>query len=29
LWDMLGRLRGLKNQCFFGTLTERAAELYA
>lgn len=29
IWEMLETLRGLKNQCFFGTITERAAELYA
>jgi uncharacterized protein (TIGR04255 family) len=29
LWPMLERLRALKNQCFFGALTERAAELYS
>ena len=28
-WSTLDRLRELKNQCFFGTLTERAVELYA
>ena len=28
LWVILERLRDLKNRCFFGTLTERAAELY-
>ncbi len=29
LWDRLDRLRDLKNRCFFGAITERAAELYA
>ncbi len=28
LWVILEQLRALKNQCFFGSLTERAAELY-
>jgi len=28
LWDVLEHLRKLKNQCFFGSLTERAVELY-
>lgn len=28
IWDILGKLRQLKNRCFFGTLTEAAAELY-
>lgn len=28
LWNILERLRKLKNQCFFGSLTERAMELY-
>ena len=28
LWTVLERLRELKNRCFFGTITERAAELY-
>jgi uncharacterized protein (TIGR04255 family) len=28
LWDILEKLRQLKNRCFFGTLTEAAAELY-
>ncbi|MGH8646161.1 MAG: TIGR04255 family protein [Gammaproteobacteria bacterium] len=28
LWAILEHLRALKNQCFFGSLTERAAELY-
>ena len=28
LWTILERLRELKNRSFFGTITERAAELY-
>jgi len=28
LWTTLERLRELKNRSFFGTITERAAELY-
>lgn len=28
LWNVLEHLRKLKNQCFFGSLTERAVELY-
>lgn len=28
LWGILEHLRTLKNRCFFGSLTERAAELY-
>lgn len=28
LWNILERLRELKNRSFFGTITERAAELY-
>lgn len=28
LWVILEHLRALKNQCFFGSLTERAAKLY-
>ncbi|MCI0537162.1 MAG: TIGR04255 family protein [Verrucomicrobiales bacterium] len=28
LWIILDQLRQLKNRCFFGSLTERAAELY-
>lgn len=28
LWAILEQLRHLKNRCFFGSLTERAAELY-
>ncbi len=28
LWDILEHLRVLKNQCFFGSLTEQAVELY-
>lgn len=28
MWAILERLRELKNRCFFGTLTEQAAELY-
>ncbi|MGH8607627.1 MAG: TIGR04255 family protein [Gammaproteobacteria bacterium] len=28
LWVILEHLRALKNRCFFGSLTERAAELY-
>ena len=28
LWAILERLRELKNRSFFGTITERAAELY-
>jgi uncharacterized protein (TIGR04255 family) len=28
VWNTLHRLRDLKNECFFGTITERAAELY-
>lgn len=28
LWHVLEHLRKLKNQCFFGSLTERAVELY-
>lgn len=28
LWNILNDLRELKNRCFFGTLTERALELY-
>lgn len=28
LWPILEGLRELKNRCFFGTITERAAELY-
>lgn len=28
VWNTLRRLRDLKNECFFGTITERAAELY-
>ena len=28
IWNNLERLRQLKNRCFFGTITERAAELY-
>jgi uncharacterized protein (TIGR04255 family) len=28
VWGILDRLHDLKNQCFFGTITERAAELY-
>lgn len=28
LWNILEHLRKLKNQCFFGSLTERAMELY-
>jgi uncharacterized protein (TIGR04255 family) len=28
IWDMLETLRALKNRCFFGTITEAAAELY-
>ena len=28
IWATLERLRVLKNQCFFGAITERAAELY-
>ena len=28
LWKILDDLRALKNRCFFGTLTEHAAELY-
>ena len=28
LWDILEKLRELKNQCFFGTITEATAELY-
>jgi uncharacterized protein (TIGR04255 family) len=29
IWDTLENLRQLKNQCFFGTITEATAELYA
>jgi len=28
LWDILEKLRELKNRCFFGTITEATAELY-
>src|SRR6266487_1451469 len=28
IWGILDRLRDLKNRCFFGTITEAAAELY-
>ena len=28
IWDILDKLRELKNRCFFGTITEAAAELY-
>lgn len=28
MWAMLEKLRALKNRCFFGTITEAAAELY-
>lgn len=28
IWDILDKLRQLKNRCFFGTITEAAAELY-
>lgn len=28
LWEILEKLRVLKNQCFFGTITEATAELY-
>jgi uncharacterized protein (TIGR04255 family) len=28
IWAVLERLRELKNKCFFGTLTEQAAESY-
>jgi uncharacterized protein (TIGR04255 family) len=28
VWAILEQLRQIKNRCFFGSLTERAAELY-